>query len=203
MEKTRIITIGRKYGSGGREIAKLVADKLGIAYYDKEIITNAAKESGLCDDFLENFEQTPTGSLLYSMVMNAQNGGFYMNKPIELVAYEAQVNAVKNAAKNGPCVIVGRCASYLLRDDYDILSVFVTAPVDYRMERIMKRDSLSKREAQAQINRMDKARASYHNYYADTKWGAADTYDLCINTAKISDEDAAELILRYNETKTF
>ena len=103
MAKTQIITIGRRFGSGGRVIGKCLAEKLGIPFYDKELITAAAKQSGLCDSFLQNFEETPTSSLMYSLVMNAQNGGFYMGKPIELVAYEAQINAVREAAKNGPC----------------------------------------------------------------------------------------------------
>ena len=143
MAKTQIITIGRRFGSGGRVIGKCLAEKLGIPFYDKELITAAAKQSGLCDSFLQNFEETPTSSLMYSLVMNAQNGGFYMGKPIELVAYEAQINAVREAAKNGPCVIVGRCADYILKDDYDVVSVFITASPEYRAARAAKLENIS------------------------------------------------------------
>ncbi len=196
-EKTRIITIGRRCGSGGREIGMKLAEKLGLPFYDKEIITSAAKESGLCDSFMENFEQTPTASLLYSLVMNAQNGGFYMGKPIELVAYEAQINAVRAAAAKGPCIIVGRCADYILKDDYDVVSVFITASPEYRARRTAEFDGTDIKEARQKTIRMDKARASYHNYHAETKWGASDSYELCINSERLSSDDAAELIVKY------
>lgn len=201
MAKTQIITIGRRFGSGGRVIGKCLAEKLGIPFYDKELITAAAKQSGLCDSFLQNFEETPTSSLMYSLVMNAQNGGFYMGKPIELVAYEAQINAVREAAKNGPCVIVGRCADYILKDDYDVVSVFITASPEYRAARTAKLENISIKEAQAKLNRMDKARASYHNYHAETKWGASDSYELCINSEKLTTEQAADLIKFYIDNR--
>ena len=195
--KTRIITIGRRFGSGGRLIGKAVAEKMGLPFYDKEIIEKAAKDSGLCDSFLENFEQTHTSSLLYSLVMNAQNGGFYMGKPVELMAYEAQINAVRSAASSGECVIVGRCADYILKDDYDVASIFITASPDYRAKVVAERDGISVKDAQAKLVRMDKARASYHNYHAETKWGASDSYELCIDSENISENDAADLIVTY------
>ena len=200
-EKTRIITIGRRFGSGGRLIGKALAEKLGIGFFDKELITHAAKESGLCDSFMENFEETPTSSLLYSLVMNAGNGGFFAGKPIELVAYEAQVNAVRAAAKSGPCVIVGRCADYILRDDYDVVSVFITASPAYRTEFTAKRENISMKEAAQRIVKVDKARASYHNYYAETKWGASDSYELCISSDHLTTDAAAELIKSYIENR--
>lgn len=200
--KNQIITIGRRCGSGGREIGKALAAKLQLPFYDKEIITNAAKESGLCDSFMENFEETPTASLLYSLVMNAQNGGFYMGKPIELVAYEAQINAVRSAAAKGPCIIVGRCADYILKDDYDVISVFITASPEYRAIRTAKLANITIKDAQAKNTRADKARSSYHNYHAETKWGASDSYELCINTEKLSIEAAADLIHSYIESRT-
>lgn len=197
MAKTQIITIGRRFGSGGRVIGKQLAERMGIPFFDKEIITNAAKESGLCDSFMESFEETPTTSLLYSLVMNAQNGGFFMGKPIELVAYEAQINAVRAAAAGGPCVIVGRCADFILKDDYDVVSVFVTASPDHRAKVVAEREGITVKEAAAKLNRVDKARASYHNYHAETKWGASDSYELCINSEHLSAEAAAELIEQY------
>lgn len=197
MPKTQIITIGRRFGSGGREIGKALAEKLGIPFFDKELITAAAKQSGLCDSFMESFEETPTASLLYSLVMNAQNGGFFAGKPIELVAYEAQINAVRMAAAGGPCVIVGRCADYILKDDYDVVSVFITASPEYRAKRVSERENIPLKDAQAKLIRMDKARASYHNYHAESKWGAADTYELCINSEKLTAKAAADLIAGY------
>lgn len=201
MEKTQIITIGRRCGSGGRIIGKTLAEKLGLPFYDKELITEAAKQSGLCDKFMENFEETPTASLLYSLVMNAQQGGFYMGKPIELVAYEAQINAVKAAAAKGSCVIVGRCADYILKDDYDVVSVFVNASKEFRAARVMEMDKISEKDALAKLARVDKARASYHNYHADTKWGSSDSYELCIRSDNISFEAAADLIDFYIKSR--
>ncbi|MBQ7989656.1 MAG: cytidylate kinase-like family protein [Oscillospiraceae bacterium] len=195
--KTRIITIGRRFGSGGRLIGKAVSEKLGIPFFDRDLITKAAKESGLCDSFIENFEQTPTSSLLYSLVMNAQSGGFYMGKPVELMAYEAQINAVRSAAEGGECVIVGRCADYILKDEYDVASIFITASPEYRAKVVSERENIPLKDAQAKLVRMDKARASYHNYHADTKWGSADSYELCINSEHLSTEKAAELIVSY------
>lgn len=124
-----------------------------------------------------------------------------MGKPIELVAYEAQINAVREAAKNGPCVIVGRCADYILKDDYDVVSVFITASPEYRAARAAKLENISIKEAQAKLNRMDKARASYHNYHAETKWGASDSYELCINSEKLTTEQAADLIKFYIDNR--
>lgn len=201
MSKTQIITIGRRCGSGGREIGKILSQKLGLPFYDKEIITDAAKKSGLCDSFMESFEETPTASLLYSLVMNAQNGGFYMGKPIELVAYEAQINAVRAAAANGPCIIVGRCADYILKDDYDVVSVFITASPEYRAKRTAEFDNIPLKDARQKIVRMDKARASYHNYHAETKWGASDSYELCINSERLTSEAAADLIKSYIDAR--
>lgn len=200
-EKTKIITIGRRCGSGGREIGKKLSEKLGLPFYDKEIITAAAKESGLCDSFMESFEQTPTTSLLYSLVMNAQNGGFYSGKPIELVAYEAQINAVRAAAEKGPCIIVGRCADYILKDDYDVTSIFITASPEYRAKRTAQFDGTDLKEAKAKITRIDKARASYHNYHAETKWGSSESYELCINSEHLSSDAAAKLIVQYINSK--
>ena len=195
--QNQVITIGRRCGSGGREIGKTLAKKLELPFYDKELITGAAKESGLCDSFMENFEETPTASLLYSLVMNAQSGGFGMGKPIELIAYEAQINAVRAAAAKGPCIIVGRCADYILKDDHDVISFFITASPEYRARRTAQLEGFSVKEGQAKNARSDKARASYHNYHAETKWGASYSYELCINSEKLTSEAAADLIIEY------
>lgn len=203
MDRTKIITVGRKFGSCGREIGRLVSQKLGIGFYDKEIITEAAKRSGLCDKFVESIDERPTGSLLYSLVMNAQHSGFAAEKPIELIAYEAQLEALREAAKHGPCVIVGRAADYILRDNYDILSVFFTAPLPYRLKVIMERYEINEKEALAKINRLDKARSSYYNYHTESKWGSADSFDICLNTSCISHEKAADIIIEYYHAKQF
>lgn len=196
-KKTRIITVGRRFGSGGRLIAKAVAEKLGIPFFDKDIITNAAKESGLCDSFIEEFEQTPAQSMLFSLVMNMRNGQSYADKPVMLMAYEAQIEAVCRAAAGGECVIVGRCADYILRDDYDVASFFITASLDRRAQNVAKRENITVKEALTKINKMDRARASFHNYHAETRWGSSDSYEMCISTDRITDEQAAQQIISY------
>ncbi|MBO6307944.1 MAG: cytidylate kinase-like family protein [Oribacterium sp.] len=200
-KKTRIITVGRRFGSGGRLIAKAVAEKLGIPFFDKDIITNAAKESGLCDSFIEEFEQTPAQSMLFSLVMNMRNGQSYADKPVMLMAYEAQIEAVCRAAAGGECVIVGRCADYILRDDYDVASFFITASLDRRAQNVAKRENITVKEALTKINKMDRARASFHNYHAETRWGSSDSYEMCISTDRITDEQAAQQIISYLEMR--
>ena len=200
-KKTRIITVGRRFGSGGRLIAKAVAEKLGIPFFDKDIITNAAKESGLCDSFIEEFEQTPAQSMLFSLVMNMRNGQSYADKPVMLMAYEAQIEAVCRAAAGGECVIVGRCADYILRDDYDVASFFITASLDRRAQNVAKRENITVKEALTKINKMDRARASFHNYHAETRWGSSDSYEMCISTERITDEQAAQQIISYLEMR--
>ncbi len=200
-EKTRIITVGRRFGSGGRLIAKAVAERLGIPFYDKELITAAAKESGLCDSFIEEFEQTPAQSMLFSLVMNMKNGMAYNDKPVMLLAYEAQIEAVCRAASNGECVIVGRCADYILREDYDVASFFITASLDKRTQTVADREGMTLKDAAQKIAKMDKARASFHNYHAETRWGASDSYEMCISTDKISADAAADMMIRYLELR--
>ncbi|MGN1136040.1 MAG: AAA family ATPase [Oscillospiraceae bacterium] len=197
--KTTIITIGRKFGSGGRVIGKLVAEKLNIPFFDKEIMIEAAKKSGLCDKFVESIDERPTNSLLYSLVMNGQTALYSYSKPIELVAYEAQFEAVRSAAAGGSCVIVGRGADYILSDDYDVFSVFITASDKYRSANVAKREGISEKEAMQKVRRLDKSRAAFYNCLSDKRWGSADTYDLCFNSEQLSEEDAAELIIKFLE----
>ncbi|MGN0667364.1 MAG: AAA family ATPase [Huintestinicola sp.] len=191
-----IITIGRKFGSGGRVIGRIVADKMGISFFDKEIMTEAAKKSGLCDKFVESLDERPTNSLLYSLVMNGQNGLYGFTKPVELMAYEAQFDAVRSVAAGGSCVIVGRGADYILRDDYDVFSVFITAPAEVRIRTVAQRESITEKEAAQKVKRVDKSRAAYYNTLTESRWGSADTYDLCFNSSLITPEEAADMIIR-------
>ncbi len=191
---TRIITIGRQFGAGGIEIGKEIADMLGIAFYDKELIAAAAEKSGLSESFVSAHDELPASGLIYSFAMNVYGIG---GKPVELLAYEAQVASVRNVAQKGSCVIVGRGADYILKDEYDVVSVFVTAPMEVRVKNIMQRDGLTEKEAEKKIERMDKQRASFYNSLSDSKWGNAATYDLCIDSSKISYRTAAELVCGY------
>ena len=198
MEKL-IITIGRQFGSGGREIGKRVAASLGIPFYDKELLAVAAKESGLSAQFLEDYDEKPTNSLLYSIVVGQShmlmNGNGRIS--VEQMASRAQRDAVESVAAKGSCVIVGRCADYILREEPGLVRVFVSASTEDRIRHICERDKMSEDKAADKLRRMDKARKSYYSFHADGDWGEASNYDLCINVSRFGSEKAVETILHY------
>ena len=192
------ITIGRQFGSGGREIGKKVAQTLGIPYYDKELLAVAAKESGLSHEFLKNYDEKPTNSFLYSLVMGQQNllSGV-QGTTVEQLAAKAQRDAVRSVAEKGSCVIVGRCADYILREKEGLVRVFICAEHDARIQRVCHRDGVSEKEAEEKLRKMDKTRASYYSFHTDRKWGAAESYDLCVNSSLRGTDAAAQLILQF------
>ena len=198
MEGTYYLTIGRQFGSGGREVGKRVAQALGIPYYDKELLAVAAKESGLSHQFLESYDEKPTNSFFYSLVMGQQNllSGAH-GVTVEQLAAKAQREAVLSVAEKGSCVIVGRCADYLLRDKPGLLRVYISADWDKRVERVCQRDGVTPKEAEEKMRRMDKTRGAYYTFHTDRKWSAAETYDLCINSSRKGIEATAELILDF------
>lgn len=196
-----VITIGRQFGSGGREVGRLVAEKLGISFYDKELISVAAKESGLCEQIFETHDEKPTSSFLYSLVMDTYSlgfggSGYNMDVPVGQKVFLAQFDAIKKIAEKESCVIVGRCADYALEDCRNVFHVFIHAERQDRINRVMKRDDI-KRESDAwdTIVKSDKRRANYYNYYSSKKWGEAKTYDLCINSTLLGIENCAEVII--------
>lgn len=191
------ITIGREFGSGGREIGKKVAQALNIPYYDKELMAVAAQESGLSPEFLQSYDEKPTNSFLYSLVMGQQTVLAGGNNTVEQMAAKAQRDAVLAVAAKGSCVIVGRCADYILRDRPGLVRIFITADHDARIARITQRDGVSEKEAEEKIRRMDKTRASYYSFHTDRKWGAAETYDLCVSSSLRGVDAAVETILTF------
>lgn len=198
MNANQIITIGRQFGAGGRSIGKKLAERLGISFYDQELIKEAAQSSGLAHELMNNMDEQHMGSLLYSIVMNTQSKSFFhTGKSVELMAYEAQISAVKNVAEKGPCVIVGRAADCILEADYDIVSFFIISPMEKRILHVAKRDEISREEAAKKIVRLDKARASFYNGFSSKRWGAASSYDCCINAGAIGEEAAVEIMLQY------
>lgn len=202
MSNRTVITIGRQFGSGGRAIGRLVAEKLGIPFYDKEIIKRISKESGLSHEILDDYDEKPTNSFLYSLSLGAYTYGNSITgipeMPMSDKIFVIQSDVIKRIASEGPCVIVGRCAESILKDEADCLSVFIHADFDSRIQRVSEYDKISHDQAAEQIRKTDKKRASYHNYYSELKWGAATSYDFCINS-KIGIENAAKLIIdMYN-----
>ena len=196
-----IITIGRQYGSGGREIGEKVAAHFGIRFYDKELLTRAAKESGFCEEMLANHYERPTNSFLYNLVMDTYSFGYnassFVDMPISQKVFLAQFDTIKKIAGEGPCVIVGRCADYALSDWDNCLNLFIYADEKARVRRICQKYELSESKARDMILKKDKQRQSYYNYYSSGKWGRADSYDLCINSSVLGVEGTVKLICQY------
>lgn len=206
MAKTStIITIGRQFGSAGREIGYKVADQLGIKLYDKEMLNRAAKESGICQELFETHDEKPTNSFLYSLVMDTYSLGYssgsYTDMPINHKVFLAQFDAIKKIADEGPCILVGRCADYALEDYSNVLSVFIHADLDVRIRRIARIYDLTDAKAKDLIQKTDKKRSSYYNYYSNKKWGAADSYHMCLDSSVLGIDGTAEAIIKLVELK--
>lgn len=198
MTKGTVITIGRQFGSGGRAIGKAVAEKLVIPFYDKEIIKHIAQESGLSHEILDDYDEKPTNSFLYSLSLGAYTYGNPITGALEMPMsdkiFVIQSDVIKKLAGQGPCVIVGRCAESILKDETPVISVFIHTDIENRIARVAEYEGISKTDAADIIKKTDKKRASYHNYYSELKWGAATSYDICIDS-KIGIENAAKLIV--------
>lgn len=206
MAKTNtIITIGRQFGSGGREIGYMVADKLGIKLYDKEMLQRAARDSGICEELFESHDEKPSNSFLYSLVMDTYSMGYsgstYNDMPINHKIFLAQFDAIKKIADEGSCILVGRCADYALEGYPNLLSVFIHADLDARIKRIAKKYDLTDAKAKDLIIKTNKKRASYYNYYTDKRWGDADSYDVCLDSSVLGLEGTAEAIIKLTEIK--
>ena len=189
MSKNVVITIGREYGSGGGEIAAKVAEKLGVKLYDKELIALIAKNSGMSEDVLHEVDETVSkSSFLYALSSGSFAGTTALSSgiaslPITDKAFLACSQIIKEVAEKEPCVILGRCGDSILAGREKLLTVFIHADMPFRVERVVKEQNISKSEAESIIKKNDKKRAAYHNYYADTRWGARGTYNLCLNSA--------------------
>lgn len=194
-----IVTIGRQCGSGGREIGQRVAEELRIKCYDKELIDRAAKDSGYCREIFESNDEKHNRSFLYSLVMDTYSVGYsssvYGDMPLNQKLFLAQFESIKKLAEEESCVIVGRCADYALADHAGLLSVFVHGEKQARIDRIMKVRDLDAKRAKDLVNKTDKQRSSYYNYYTSKEWGASDSYDLCIDSSKFGIEGTVKLIL--------
>ncbi|MBD5551329.1 MAG: cytidylate kinase-like family protein [Lachnospiraceae bacterium] len=198
-----IITIGRQYGSGGREIGEKLAKRFDIPFYDKELLSRAAKESGYCEEMIANHDERPTNSFLYNLVIDTYSFGYnsssFVDMPISHKIFLAQFDTIKKIANEGACVIVGRCADYALAEYKNCVHIFIHADEENRIKRIMKRRNLSESKAKDAINKQDKQRQSYYNYYSAKKWGRADTYDLSINSGRLGVDGTVNLLAQYVE----
>ena len=201
MANNTIITIARQYGSGGHDIGEKLAEELKIPFYDKELLERAAKDSGFCQEIFENYDEKPTNSFLYSLVMDTYYMGHstaaFAEMPLNHKIFLAQFNAIKDIAKEGPCVIVGRCADYALADFPNVVNVYLYADMQSRIARIARRHDVTDAKAKDLIQKTDKGRASYYNYYTNKKWGEATGYDLCLNTASLGIDGSIHMIREF------
>ena len=199
----KIITISRQYASGGREIGEKLADKLGIAFYDEKLITLAAEASGFSKDAFSKAEDKASNSLIYSIAMGFGAYGFRdfggMPMSIDDQIYMAQSDVIRKVAKEGSCVIIGRCADYILQDYKNVVNVFVWADIGYRVKRAQDIYNISKAKAEENILKIDKKRANYYKYHSDKRWGKIDNYDISIRSDRIGIENAVDSIARYVE----
>lgn len=195
-----IITIGRQFGSAGHEIGQMVADHYGIKCYDKELLARVAKDSGYCKEMIQQQDERPTNSFLYNLVMDTYSFGYnassYIDMPMSQKVFLAQFDTIRKIADEGPCVIVGRCADYALAERKDVLNLFIHASEEFKIEYIMHRfkDITTEQKARDFMNKKDKQRQSYYNYYTSKKWGRAECYDFSISASKFGINGTVKLI---------
>ena len=200
-----IITIGREFGSGGKEIGLKLAEKLQIKCYDSELLALVAKESGYCEEVLQKNDEQPTNSFMYSLVMDTYSMSGYtsapfVDMPLNHKIFLAQFDAIKNLANKESCVIVGRCADYALAGNPNCFNVFIHAPIEFRIERVKAQNEKEFRDDNKItdfINKTDKKRANYYNYYSGKKWGDSRSYHLTIDSSIMGIDKTVDLILEY------
>ena len=194
--KKLIITIGRQFGSGGKAVVDELGRRLGIPVYDNELITKAAQESGFSAElFVQSDEKKRFFSL--TSIFTSNFGGDSDNYMSDKNLFNIQCSTIRNIAEQGSAVIVGRCSDYVLRDSGCTLDVFLTSSDEVRAARIMEREGLTKEKALELMERRDKARADYYNYYTFGNWGVASTYDLCLDSGLLGIEGTADFIIEY------
>lgn len=204
--KNTIITIGREYGSGGLEIGMKLADKLQIKCYDKELLTLAAQESGFCEEVIRKNDEH-NGSFLYSLVTDTYStggygmGNYFNDLPLNHKVFLAQFDTIKKLAAQESCIIVGRCADYALRDVAECISVFIHVDMDFRVPRIRKdnpeKNFKDDNKVVDYINRIDRKRANYYNYFSNKKWADARSYDLSVSSSRLGIDKTVDYIVDY------
>ena len=202
MDKSFVITIGRQFGSGGREIGKLLSEKLHVKYYDKEILMKAANSIGLNPSFFEKADERAPNFLsnLFSFNMGYNSEPYFIGStPLsDDNIYRAQSDVMHALADESPCIIVGRSADYVLRNHHCCISVFIHASMEARIERIIRRgDCLTADEARNLAEKKNKLRSNYYNFYTNKIWGDAASYDLTIDSSKISSDAVTNIIIEY------
>lgn len=186
-----IVTVGREFGSYGHVIGRKLAEKLGVKYFDKESLAQEAKKTDYYDELCSFYEEQPVNSLLYVIATESRSHG----------QRKIPFDFIRNLAEKQDCVIVGRCGNFILKDNPDMLSVFVHAPKEYRIDRTAADRKISVEKAKRLVEKEDKERAGFHTYYADEQWNISDGYHLTIDSSVIGIEDAVELIIDFIKKK--
>ena len=204
MEGNLVFTIGRQSGSKGNTIGSKLAESLGIKCYNKELLTEAAKNSGLCKELFERHDEKPTNSFLYSLVMDTYSMGYrtsmYMDMPINHKIFLAQFDTIKKIASEESCVFVGRCADYILREHPNCLRVCIRAREEDRIRRIVEEYGEPAEKAREILQKKDKQRANYYSFYSHRKWNDLHNYDLVLNSSLWGIQGSVELIRSALET---
>lgn len=196
MKKDIIITIGRQFGSGGKCVAEVLGRKLGIPVYDQELIMKAAQESGFSAEFFEQSDEKRrffSLSSIFATAYSSETENYMGDKGL----FRIQCETIRNIAAQGPAVIVGRCSDYVLRDMKNKLDVFLTSPLEKRAARVAERQGIDYAKAMETVEREDRNREEYYNYYTFGNWGVASNYDLCIDSDKLGDEGTADMIIEF------
>lgn len=203
MVKKTVVSISRQFGSGGREIGRLLAEACQIPFYDSALITMAAEKSGMSKQVLENLDEKAASRFLYTIPSSIPTLGHasttVYNMPLSDTLFLTQYEIIRQLADKGPCVIVGRCSDYILKDHSNHLSVFIHAPEEVRAQRIAGYENIPIKEALSHISKYDKERKKYHDYYAAGTWGNAIFYDLTLNSALLGIEGTVEFIKKFVE----
>ena len=201
---TRVITIGRQYGSAGHDIGQMVAEALGYKFYDKELVEIAAKKSNISKEAVDDIDEKATSSFLYSLAsgnysLRGITGPLYYEMPLNDKLFIAQSQVIKDVAGRDNCVIVGRWADYVLDDakNVDLLNVFIYADQDFRIRRVKETFNITERQAKDRVIKTDKQRRIYYSYYSNRDWGSMSNYDMCLNTCKLGIKTAANIIINY------
>jgi len=194
-----IINVGRQLGSGGHDIGRMLALDFGAKYYDRELLNLAAKESGFSEKF---FEENDERKGFLKGLFNVQTSHFsgsslYKSNFSQESLFQFQSDAIRKAAAEGSCVFVGRCADYVLRDYPNVVNIFVTASMDYRIRQIMNKQHLDEEAARNYIEKRENQRAEYYNYYTGKKWGYAASYDLCVDSSVLGIMETEKLIAEF------
>lgn len=200
----KVITITRQYGSGGREIGRKLSEAFGIPFYDNEIISRAAKETGFAEATFERAEDKASNSLLYSIAMgmnvfsNQEVG--YSGLSLDDRVFLAQSKVIRNVVEEGPCVIVGKCADYILKDHANVVNLFINATLDFRIKRAIEIDGISQNKAAETVMKKDKSRANYYKYHTGERWDNVLNYDMAIRSDLCGIDGTVACLKAYLDT---